>query len=131
MILWVRDICDVFSIKDKSMINYEFTICKTIHELNNMLEGQNINDMIKVAVLTLWNIILKMFFSKHELGTLLMWVRDIWIFTVKISKVQKNLFTYYLFLGFKYDHVYKANKNQKLCRYSLSDFFNWMSQKHP
>ena len=48
VILLVRNICDVFSTKEKSMITNEFTICKTRIELNIWLKAQEINYNLKI-----------------------------------------------------------------------------------
>ena len=41
--LWVRDICDVFSTNEKSMINNDFTICKAMVQFIFILKTQDNN----------------------------------------------------------------------------------------
>ena len=43
VILWVRDICDVFSTTEKSMNTNDFTICKAKIKLNIISETQDNN----------------------------------------------------------------------------------------
>ena len=49
--LLVREIYDIFSTKEKSMITNEFTIRKRNIGVNTLLEEQDINEDIKVTVL--------------------------------------------------------------------------------
>ena len=49
VILCIRDISYVFSIKEKSVITNEFTICNTSVKLDIMLETQDVNYDIKIT----------------------------------------------------------------------------------